>query len=452
MMMGVPVAFGLTNLTDSLPVRSATEQFIVYGPRLVRPPPEPRRGLLDRQTLRLETGALAASCERVKQALLREFGIPDRWRSQSGRSVRSGRIHVLLRPAESPDDAALVAPVYYADGWQYRLEMPQEIEEAKAVRAIVECVLLELANRGAGARSAQVPLWLAEGLSQHLLGTATSDLILRSSRPSARPAPGAVPNGRGWLVSVQPGTLYEGRKPDPLGGVRHLLSQQAPLGFSDLSQPTSRQLRGDAWSLYQGCAHLFVHELIVLRDGRSCLLEMLRRLPEFWNWQTAFLQAFEAHFPSLLEVEKWWAVGLANFTGRNEWQAWPLAEALDRLDEAVHLPAQIAQATNALPARTRVPLQDAIRDWDFARQKPNLQRCLAQLYLVRTRLPAEWVPLADDYRLAVTEYLQQREQAGFDPARKGHSFGSIRLLVRATVSRLEELDRKRAAMAQAAQP
>ena len=51
------------------------------------------------------------------------------------------------------------------------------------IRAIVQTLLLEVANRQARERSAEIPLWLAEGLTQHLLAAAEADLVLE---PQAR--------------------------------------------------------------------------------------------------------------------------------------------------------------------------------------------------------------------------------------------------------------------------
>ena len=52
-------------------------------------------------------------------------------------------------------------------------------------------------------------------------------------------------------------------------------------------------------------------ELLRLPDGRACLQRMLAQLPQHYNWQFAFLEAFHARFERPLDVEKWWALSLA---------------------------------------------------------------------------------------------------------------------------------------------
>src|SRR4029434_9492657 len=91
------------------------------------------------------------------------------------------------------------------------------------------------------------------------------------------------------------------RVPDSLASVRESLRQHEPLSLDDLSVPDKdwERLTGENALHFRACAHLFVHELLRLRDGRACLRQMLERLPENLNWQTTFLQSFGQHFSRL---------------------------------------------------------------------------------------------------------------------------------------------------------
>ena len=65
--------------------------------------------------------------------------------------------------------------------------LPDVLPRTRFVRALTGVVLLEFANRDAGARSAEIPAWLTDGLSQQLLATGAVEIVLSS--------PGRTVNG-----------------------------------------------------------------------------------------------------------------------------------------------------------------------------------------------------------------------------------------------------------------
>jgi len=160
----------------------------------------------------------------------------------------------------------------------------------------------------------------------------------------------------------------------------------------------------------------------------------------YLNWQSAFLKAFEQDFPSMLEAEKWWAVNLANFTGRDQWQVWPPRPASIKLDQILRYPAQVRINTNDLPAHGEMSLQSVIRDLDFGRQRIFLNRTLNQLAAIRLRISTELVPLLDEYHHVVDAYLQSRGQDGFALEHRGQHSASLKLLVQDVIRRLNALD------------
>ena len=109
--------------------------------------------------VRLDPAVVAVSCERIKQALYDQLHLA---------REPANTIAISLRPVRNHNDPFDLISVSYKDGWSYRLELPDEVNRSKAVRALVHVMLLEVANRGARKDSVEVPPWLSEGLAAHL--------------------------------------------------------------------------------------------------------------------------------------------------------------------------------------------------------------------------------------------------------------------------------------------
>jgi len=153
------------------------------------------------------------------------------------------------------------------------------LSRTRYLRAMTGVLLLESANRDTRARSAEIPAWLTDGLSQELLATVWQEIILSS--------PNKVMNGP--PVSR---TVKTARGMDSLAGARRVLRDHAALTFEQLSWPTDAQLAGDDGGVYRASAQLFVNELLALKNGPAHLRAMLETLPKFYNWQMAFQAAF----------------------------------------------------------------------------------------------------------------------------------------------------------------
>ena len=243
--------------------------------------------------VRLEPALLAVSAERIKQTLWRELGIDSTapWR---------GKIFLALHPARSLDENVTVLSEHFADGWDYRVALPDVLSRTRFLRALTGVMLLEFANRGAGARPAEIPAWLTDGLSQQLLATGTVEMVLSS--------PGKMVNG---LPESRTDATQRGM--DPLAGARRVLRDHPALTFEQLSWPTDAQVSGDDGGVYRASAQLFVNELLKLKNGPAHLRAMLQASPRYYNWQTAFQDAFRADFAQPLDVEKWWALQVVGF-------------------------------------------------------------------------------------------------------------------------------------------
>lgn len=396
---------------------SRSGQFVVSGPS--SPAGVPLQSRSGNEPMRdLSPTTLAVSCERVKTAVLQALDLPDVWRNSGG--GRTGKIQVQI-DAHRRDTAPLaVEAAPFEEGWNYLVPLPPRAPEDRVVRVLTHALLMELANRGGNQRAADPPLWLVEGITQTLLSGAPQGLLLQ---PQTR-------------------RVTDVRMGDPLAGARAQLARRPALPFHELSQPDLSQLDPSSWDHYAACAHLAFHELSRLPDGRRRLAQWLVQLQRHWNWQTGFLEHFQPEFQSLLDVEKWWALSVAQFTGRDVSQAWPVEVTLRKLQDILTPVGILPGAGNQA---ARLPLEQVILEWDFSRQIPVLRQALRQLQAVRLFAHPDIVSLVYRYGDVLEEYLGIRQRAGYAPAARGQVAPSVRLLVRETVGRLRSLDAERAA-------
>jgi hypothetical protein len=401
-MSGVMALVFFLSVTASFPaaepilIRSQSGQFVIRGLPLGQSAITPAiTGSVS--YLRLDPPIASVTLERIKSAILRTLQLPDEWR---------GPVYLALHPAPRHNEPIVVRSVRHLDNWSYHIVMPEQVDKKRFLKTMVQVVLMEMANRGVDDRAAELPPWLATGLAAEL--------------QSAAPAP--------LMAELE---VRNGRRPDPLGRARAVLREQVPLRFDQLNfPPPEEELTSAEMELFENCAHLFVHELLDLRNGPNCLADMLQNLSRHWNWQTAFLRSFHDHFPRLVDVDKWWALNVVLLTGRDMFSIWPEEESLRRLSELLHTPVQVRTHRGELPLTTHVTLQSVIEEWEPSRQTALLRHKLHQLEAIRPRLPERIGPLADRYRQIIGTYLDKRP-------------GSRQSPIRETIQRLDELDAQR---------
>lgn len=398
---------------------SQTGQFVVSGPRPRGSTPMDSRtsGKVERD---LTAQTLAVSCERVKTEILRALDLPDTWRNAGG---RAGKILVAIDASVRTNAPIAVSATPFEQSWQFRIPLPPRLDEERLVRALTEAVLMELANRSGNKRLGEPPLWLVEGVTQTILTSAPHGMILQ-------------PQTRGTA---------DLKMDEALAGVRRELARRAPLGFHELSQPDLSRMDPTEWHRFSTCAHLCFHELSRLPEGRARLARWLGTLQRNWNWQTGFTEAFHPLFRSLLDVEKWWALTLANFTGRNPSAAWPAGFALRKLDEALQ---PVGILPNAGGRASRLALSEVITSWDFQRQVTLFRQVLPQLHAIRLSAPIEVAPLVNRYVDVLEEYLANRNRSATAPLARGQAPPNPKLVARETVGRLRELDGQRSQLSQ----
>ena len=416
----------------SLPItgsaRSVSGQFIVTGTFQSSSLFTAPRIVTDTNFVRLEPALLAVSAERVKEALWRELGVNGPWR---------GKVFLVLRPAQSPNDDVTIVSKRLADGWDYHVLLPDVLSHTHFARAMVSVVLLEFANRNASTRSAEIPGWLTEGLSQQLVAADWHEMILSS--------PSHVVNGL-----LESRTVGNQRGMDFLAGARRVLCDYPALTFEQLSWPVDAQLSGTDGGVYRASAQLFVNELLDLKNGPAHLRTTLQSLPHFYNWQTAFQSAFSADFPRPLDLEKWWALQVVSFAARDPGSRWTPAVGREKLDEILSVPVEMRTASNALPTRARISLQAVIRSFDSERQTAILQTKLRDFELAQLRMAPQLAVLTAEYRLALADYLGQNKPAA--PAWNKHEAVSSRTSARETLKKLDALDAQRRTIEAAIKP
>lgn len=408
--------------SDLVSARSQSGQFVVYaGPSSGSLPPVLELAK-NKGFVRLEPTLVAVSCERIKQLLSRELDAAAPWR---------GTVYLVLYPAKGASDPITITSERFKNDSHYRVDMPDVVERTRYVRAVVQVLLIEMANRAAQAHAAEVPAWLTEGFSQLLLASNEVEIILPPPRESVS----------GVSLSA---TEVRSRKEPLEEQAQKMLRGRAPLTFEDLSWPTEEQLSGAASDVYSGSAHLFVGELLRLPEGRAALRGMLAQLPHHYNWQFAFLKAFGSRFERPLDVEKWWALSRAQISGREPAQAWSREDCWRQLDQALHAAVLVRTATNETPLRADVPLQTVVREWDTTRQTQALDQTLRQLELLRSRIAQEFAGLVEEYHQAIKAYLQRRDHGGsvLPFTRKA----GRRRAAEAAIQQLNALDARRQAM------
>jgi hypothetical protein len=412
---------------ETASARSHSGQFFVKVLPATRPSLPPLMIETNQAFIRLDLTLVPVSCERIKQNLYRELGITAPWQ---------GMILLALYHADSAEDPITITPHHFGDGWRYQATLPDLLERRRYVRAVVEVLLLEFANRAAETRSAEIPLWLSEGLAQQLLAFKELEIIL--------PPPRAADTRSGPPIA-----RVNARLDNPMEQTHRFLAANTPLTFDQLSWPSDEQTIGLAGELYRASAHLLVHELLALPDGKNCLCAMLTDLPRRYNWQFAFLQGYQAYFQRPVDVEKWWALQTVHFTGRELAQNWSAEESWQKLDETIRSSVQVRSSTNELPLRAQVKLQTIIQEWDHDRQTSALQAKLRELGMLRLRLSPELLPVADGYCQALVAYLQDRDKGRLIPF---HKKATQRHAAEQAVLLLNALDVRRMSLQPAPKP
>ncbi len=357
----------------------------------------------------LEPQWVASAAERLKRGFLEELQRHDQYRH---------RVHITLVDQARPDEAVRLVTKQYADGFFYQVGMPARMDRQRFARAIMQAVLLEFANRH-GRRAAELPGWLVDGFTLQ---------VLSSVQPT--------------FVANQTPVTFEILGYDRVAASRAMLRTNAVLTFHELSFPQALPA-GTPAGVFDACAHLFVHELLGLRDGAATMADFLGRLPGALNWQTAFYQAYRAHFSRALEVEKWWALTSWEFKNRERPEKWPVGLSQSKLEAALQTALEFRMSSNSLPELRQLKLQQLLSETDFSVQTEAIRLKLQQLYFLSFHLAPEAIPVASAYDALLNGYLKERGGLSIRPGLKTQPEAKLQGLMRQTIRRLDELDGQR---------
>ena len=401
----LPASYNGASIPATMTASGSTA--FVLPPRL-----SPATAHADRLTL--EPALLVVSCERIKAALRQELGMTD---------VGGARVELLIDRNLGPEAMSKLGAVRGRREWSYELDLPKTIRPQALVRALVGAVLMEIANRSAGGQSAELPLWLLEGMAAHLEANNPPTLLLQPGTESASDH-----------ITIEGQTI-----------VRQMLRGRAPLTFQQLSWPDALDTDANR-AFFRACSQLFVEELLGLKDGASRLRNMVWQLGRDRNWQTAFLTAYHADFASLLDVEKWWSVACVDFQCADSGQFASTREVWRRLQETLDVPVEVRLDARRLPAEARLTLQEAIRKWPAADSEAIVTRAIVRLELQRYRSTDELRPMIDAYIAALSHYLEDQRVLEHKGPTLRNPAGQLAALRHDICQKLDVLDARREEM------
>jgi hypothetical protein len=401
---------------DYVTVESRSKIFVVVGPQKGAS----WRMVQGKNQIRLEPAVLAVSCERIREALFSELGLPANWTTAS-QANRAGRIYLWIHP--NSERVIKFIPVPSPSGFNYRIELPNSATSDDLIETVVYGLLLSLAGEKSPSKFVEIPLWLKEGFVEHLRATATEALTLQPNQ----------------MVQAQ-------LRIDSLAPVRQALREKGTFSFEELSWP--EKLKPEQAPEYKASAQLFVHQLLEFPRGRESLRHFITDIGLRENWQFAFLDAFKDRFARLLDVEKWWALTLVSFTGRDPEMLWAARESLQRLDAVLRVPVNVHATANRLPERSVISLQEGVRNIDRTRESLLLQNTIRELAQLRVRVSPELLPLLDAYQKSLSEYLEIRDPGERRDRSKNRAPVNLGVARSQFSKRLDQLDQDRARLRQ----
>jgi hypothetical protein len=364
-------------------------------------------GAVPAGSVALEAELLAITADRVREAVVGQ--IP-------ALGVSRNRIHLHLMDQIPNEPVIGIFPTRFNDGWNYRLAVPPVVDRSRLVRALVQVLLLEYAQR-VGEKPAEIPAWLVEGMTQQIFHTVGASLVV--NRGSS-----------GWEASVS----------DLTGRTRDMLRTNTAPSFHDLTTLAPPPPGAAAVPFYESCTHFLVRSLLGSPNGKQKFAAFLQMLPLTWNWQTSFRQAFG--FEKMLDVEKWWALVTVEFTTRDQRQAWSPPVSLQRLDELLTTRMEWRASQSALPQTRIVTLQSMLRDVDWTLQRTALNEKISQLTYTAPHLAPQIGALALEYRKVLDRYVRDRDGSAKPSLRMTPEALQQKLVVD-TIRRLDTLDIKR---------
>jgi hypothetical protein len=384
-------------------VTSQSRQFQIYSPDQTFLPDKIPQG-----SVVVEPDWLAMTAERVRAAVVAEIPAMGSIREQI-------EVGILQR---APADGTIgVGTTVFADGFKYKVAIPPVVDEVRLVKGFISVLLAQYANHG-GNRAVELPTWVIEGVAQTIFHSVGPKLVVDG-------------NSSGWEMTTR----------DMLAHTREILRTNAPPTFHEVTMgaPPAPQSPNEAF--YKSCTHLLTRSLLQRPQGREQFARFLRNLPKAWNWQTAFREAFG--FERMLDVEKWWALAMVEFTMRDQRQAFSTPVSLEKLNTLLGTPMEMHSATNALPETRMVDLQTLLEKTDWQLQAQALRDKISQLGYTANHLAPPVGTLALQYKAVLQSYLTKRANMAVRPTLRTTPEAQRKTLAAEAVRRLAALDARR---------
>jgi len=419
-------------LPDKTAVSSVSGQFLVSMTGEVPPFRNLNPNNADTNIVQLKPAFLAVAAERFKIAVREQLGV-------APTADWSGKVYLRIHPARTLDETVTIASSHFLNRWNYEVDFPDLLSKTRLARAFTGIVLLEMANRrpAADGHSAELPPWLVDGMAQQVLAL-EGDTVVLSAPVRNDPNVGE----REGLAITRLNQAKRGV--DTLAHARQLLQSLPVLTFDELSWPTDKQRQGADNGAYFASAQFFQYELLQLKNGKDKLRNMLASLPNYYNWQTAFYQAYSDQFKWPLDVEKWWSLCVVDFAARAPGPRWTTDISIVRLEQLVSVPVEYRNDSNAMPVHAEISLQNAIRSLDPEQRDQVLQLKMRDFALVELRLAPPFGDLADSYRRALADFFGENTQPPPPSVTRKHSlFRNRRASAEITLAKLDALDRAR---------
>lgn len=356
--------------------------------------------------VQIDASLLSVSAERIRQALVRQVGDLGPWH---------GKIQLEVFPALSTNDPVFVMSELFSDGWLYRVQLPNPVLKQRFVSALVQAVLTEFANRHPGQKAAEIPLWLAEGLTAQLMASRDIELVLASPSDLRTGMP---------MTSMQ----RQARRDNPLAQAHQFFQKQNPLSFEQLSWPDTATAENPG-EAYVHSSQLFITRLLSMDQGAARMRSTVALLPQYQNWQFAFLRAF--NFSRSLDVEKWWTLQISHFISRTAESIWDLETSRAKLDVALLTDVQVRTSTNDLPALSQVDFQTVLKDMNPAEALELFQRKIIELQMLQIRMAPELRGITQNYIIGLDIMARELAANPEPPAR----------LIERAVKTFDDLDR-----------
>lgn len=384
-------------------VTSQSHQFVVYAPaQTLIPEKTPTNSVI------VEADFLALTAERVRRALTSEL---------PALANNHDSIELGILPQAPADASITIGTTVFSDGIKYRVAIPPVVDQTRLVKGLLTVLLTQYANYG-GERPVELPTWLIEGMAQQLYFSVGSRLVVDHRS-----------------------TAFEVVARDFQVRTRETLRTNTSFTFHELTTFAPPPPNSSAEMLYQSGAHLLVQSLLQRPNGRTQFADFLQRLSKNWNWQTAFREAF--HFERMLDVEKWWALAVVEFTTRDQRQAWSTSLSLQKLDALLATRLEIHNATNSLPETRLVDLAYLLEHTDWDIQAEALNEKISQLSFIAPHFAPQVGSLALEYKQAFESYLGRRATLNIRPTLRTTPEAQARTLAAETTRRVTVLDARR---------